>query len=100
MAKLIEAFAFRKFTACFYHKWLIKEFDVLGELHIIQAQFGSGSLIIIWSICLYNCNLNLVILQGKLNNQRYQVQVLERAIVPHFDDHSLISHLIFMDDDD
>ena len=41
---------------------------------------------------------DLAILQGNINDQSYQEQILERVFAPHFDDQPVASYPIFMHD--
>lgn len=59
--------------------------------------FGGGS-VMIWGCVSYDCKLDLMTVQGTLNGQQYQNTILNRAVVPHFDNHTLASRPIFMDD--
>ena len=33
-----------------------------------------------------------------LTGQKYQIDILKTAVIPHFDDHSLLTRPVFMDD--
>jgi hypothetical protein len=47
---------------------------------------------------LYNCKLDLHVLQGNFNCVAYRDNVLNAHVVPHFDNHALADRPIFMDD--
>ena len=59
---------------------------------------GGGGLVMVWGCISYDCRLDLITIPGTLNAQRYQENVLEPHVVPHFEDHTLASRPIFMDD--
>ena len=59
--------------------------------------FGGGS-VMVWGCISLRCKLDLITVRGTLTGPRYQQDVLERAVVPHFDNHPLASRPIFMDD--
>ena len=46
----------------------------------------------------YDCKLDFLTVPGTLNGQRHRDNILEAAVVPHFDNHSLASRPIFTDD--
>ncbi|WP_425495306.1 transposase [Paenibacillus tengchongensis] len=45
-----------------------------------------------------DCRMDLITVRGNLNGPRYQQEIHERAVVPHFDNHPLGTRPIFMDD--
>lgn len=59
--------------------------------------FGGGS-VMVWVCVSHDCKLELITVQGTLNAQRYQTNILDTTVIPHFEDHTLASHPIFMDD--
>lgn len=59
--------------------------------------FGGGS-VMVWGCVSNDCKMDLLTVQGTLNGQRYQNEILDAAVVPHFDNHTLASRPIFMDD--
>ena len=59
--------------------------------------FGGGS-VMVWGCISYDCKLDLITIPMTLNAQRYQQEVLDAAVIPHFDDHPLATRPIFMDD--
>ena len=46
----------------------------------------------------HDCKLDLVTVQGVLTGQKYQTDILDTAVIPHFDDHPLLTRPVFMDD--
>ncbi len=62
-----------------------------------QISFGSGS-IMVWGCMSHDCKLDLVTVRGNLNAEQYQEGILNGHVVPHFDDHPLLTRPIFMDD--
>lgn len=69
-----------------------------AQRHIMeQVPFGGGS-IMIWGCLSHDCKLELVTVRGNLNGERYREEILNRIVVPHFDDHPLLTRPIFMDD--
>lgn len=62
-----------------------------------EVPFGGGS-VMVWGCCSFDCKLDLVIIPGNLNGQRYQNEILNGHVVPHFDNHNLASRPVFMDD--
>ena len=52
----------------------------------------------VWGCISMTCKLDLLTLRGNLNGPRYQQEVLNTAVVPHFDNHPLATRPIFMDD--
>ncbi|XP_060082037.1 L-sorbose 1-dehydrogenase-like [Ylistrum balloti] len=67
--------------------------------HNIQPEipFGGGSMMV-RGCCSYDCKLDLVEVQGNFDGEKYQNQILQTEIVPHFDNHTLVSRPILMDD--
>ena len=59
---------------------------------------GGGDSVMVWGCISYDCRLDLITIPGTLNAQRYQENVLEPHVVPHFEAHTLASTPIFMDD--
>lgn len=59
--------------------------------------FGGGS-VMVWGCISMNCKLDIITIRGNLNGVRYQQEVLDRAVVPHFENHPLATRPIFMDD--
>ena len=59
--------------------------------------FGGGS-VMVWGCVSYDCKLNLITIPGTLNGQRYQRHILDGAVISHFDNHTLASRPLFMDD--
>ena len=70
----------------------------LAERNIAETiPFGGGS-VMVWGCVSHDCKLDLVTVQGNLNGQRYEREILETNVIPHFDNHVLADHPIFMDD--
>ena len=46
---------------------------------------------------LHDCKLDLITVYGTLTGQSYQTHILESAIIPHFDNHPLLTRPVFMD---
>ena len=59
--------------------------------------YGGGS-VMVWGCFSFDCKLDLVTIQGNLTGARYIQEVLDPVVVPHFDDHTLASRPLFMDD--
>ena len=62
-----------------------------------QVPFGGGS-VMIWGCLSYDCKLTLVTVRGNLNGDRYRTEILDRVVVPHFDNHPLNTRPVLMDD--
>ena len=58
--------------------------------------FGDGS-VMVWECVSLDCKLNLDNVQGSLDWQRCQRDVLQTA-VPHFDNHAVATRPVFMND--
>ena len=59
--------------------------------------FGGGS-VMVWGCVSHDCKLDLITVQGTLTGQRYQTDILESAVIPHFDNHPILTRPVFMDD--
>ena len=46
----------------------------------------------------HNCKLDLVTIQGNLTGDQYIRDVLQRVVVPHFDNHQVATRPVYMDD--
>ena len=46
----------------------------------------------------HDCKLDLVTIQGNLTGDQYIRDVLQPVVVPHFDNHSLATRPVYMDD--
>ena len=46
----------------------------------------------------HDCKLDLVTIQGNLTRDQYIRDVLQPVVVPHFDNHSLATRPVYMDD--
>ena len=64
---------------------------------LITVPGGEGS-VMVWGCISYDYKLNLITIPGTLNVHKYCVNVLKPSVVPHYDDHTLASRPIFMDD--
>jgi transposase len=53
-----------------------------------------GGSVIIWGCISHDCKLNLVTIQGNLTGDQY----IRDVVVPHFDNHSLATRPVYMDD--
>ena len=53
-----------------------------------------GGSVIIWGCISHDCKLNLVTIQGNLTGDQY----IRDVVVPHFDNHSLATMPVYMDD--
>lgn len=70
----------------------------MAERHIAETiPYGGGS-VMVWGCVSHDCKLDLVTVQGNLNALRYQHEILQASVVPHFDNHVLADRPIFMDD--
>ena len=59
--------------------------------------FGGGS-VMVWGCISYDCKLHLKTISMTLNAQQYQQEVLDDAVISHFDNHPLATRPVFMDD--
>lgn len=59
--------------------------------------YGGGS-VMVWGCISVTCKMDLITILGNLNAVRYQQEILERAVIPHFNNHPLATRPIFMDD--
>ncbi len=50
--------------------------------------FG-GESVMVWGCISWDCKMDLITIRGNLNGPWYQQEILERAVDPHFDNHSL-----------
>ena len=46
----------------------------------------------------YDCKVDLITVRDNLNGKIYRQNILEASVVPHFDNHSLYTWPVFMDD--
>ena len=53
-----------------------------------------GGSVMIWGCISHDCTLNLVCIQGNLTGDQY----IRDVVVPHFDNHSLATRPVYMDD--
>ena len=52
----------------------------------------------VWGCISHDCKLDLVTIQGNLTGDQYIRDVLQPVVVPHFDNHSLATRPVYMDD--
>ena len=58
--------------------------------------YGGGS-VMVWGCISHDCKLDLVTIQGNLTGDQYIRDVLQ-PVVPHFDNHTLATRPVYMDD--
>jgi hypothetical protein len=58
---------------------------------------GGGS-VMVWGFISHGCKLDLVIIQGNQTGDQYIRDVFQPVVVPHFDNHSLATRPVHMDD--
>ena len=66
--------------------------------NIQETVLFRGVSVMVWGCISFGCKMNFITIHGNLNGLRYQLDILERADVPHFDIHHLATRPIFMDD--
>ena len=54
--------------------------------------------VMVWGCISYDCKMDRITVSKTLNAQQYQQEVLDAAVIPHFDNHPLATRSIFMDD--
>jgi hypothetical protein len=59
--------------------------------------YGGGS-VMVWGCTSHDCKLDLVTIQGNLTGDQYIRDVLQSVVVPHFDNHPLVTRSVYMDD--
>ncbi|KAK3105926.1 hypothetical protein FSP39_008699 [Pinctada imbricata] len=59
--------------------------------------FGGGS-VTVWGCFSNDCKLDMFVLDGTLNAVKYRDNILRTLVVPRFENHTLASRPIFMDD--
>ena len=52
----------------------------------------------VWGCISHDCKLDLVTIQGNLTGDQYIRDVLQPVVVPHFNNHPLVTRLVYMDD--
>ena len=52
----------------------------------------------VWGCISHDCKLDLVTIQGNLNDDQYIRDVLQSVVVSHFDNHPLATRSVYMDD--
>ena len=63
----------------------------------LDVPYGGGS-VMVWECISHDCKLDLVTIQGNLAGDQYIRDVLQPVVVPHFDNHSLATRPVYMDD--
>ena len=67
-------------------------------LPVPPATFRKAFHIVVVPGCVsHNCKLDLDTVQDNPNGPRYQKDILETVVVPHFDSHALTTRPVFMD---
>ena len=61
------------------------------------APYGGGS-VMVWGCISHDCKLELVTIQGNLTGDQYIRDVLQPVVVPHFDNHPIVTRPMYMDD--
>ncbi|KAK7485891.1 hypothetical protein BaRGS_00022886, partial [Batillaria attramentaria] len=59
--------------------------------NIIPSVPHGGGSVMVWGCISHDCKLDLVTIRGNLTGDRYIREVLQPAVVPHFDAHPLAS---------
>ena len=59
--------------------------------------FGGG-FIMVWGFVSHDCKLELQTVAGNLTGPRYQQEILDRVVLPHSDDHRLLTRPVYMYD--
>ena len=59
--------------------------------------FGGGG-VTVWGCFSHDCKLDMHVLHGTLNGQRYRDDILNTIVSPHFDNHALADRPVFQDD--
>ena len=68
---------------------------------MLPMLLATSSNIWLWfcdGVGMHGCMLDLVTVQGSLNGPRYQRDILETIVLPHFDNHALAMRPVFIDD--
>ncbi|KAL5018325.1 hypothetical protein ScPMuIL_004050, partial [Solemya velum] len=52
----------------------------------------------VWGCCSYDCKLDVIIVPGTLNGQRYHTLILNADVMPQFDNHAPATLPFSMDD--
>ncbi|KAK7477003.1 hypothetical protein BaRGS_00031779 [Batillaria attramentaria] len=66
--------------------------------NIIPSVPHGGGSVMVWGCISHDCKQDLVTIRGNLTGDRYIREVLQPAVVPHFDAHPLATRPVFMDD--
>ena len=79
--------------------WIWRRSNEAYNQQMIYATepFGGGS-VMMWGCFSYDCKLDLITIPVTLNAHRCQQEVLDAAVIPHFDNHPLATRPIFIDD--
>ena len=59
--------------------------------------YGGGS-VMVWGCISHDCKLDLVTIHGNLTGDQYIRDVMQPFVVPHFDNHPLVTRPVYMDD--
>ena len=59
--------------------------------------FGVGS-VMVWGCVSHDCKLDLITINGKLTGEKYIKDMFAPVVLPHFDNHTLESRPLFLDD--
>jgi hypothetical protein len=59
--------------------------------------YGGGS-VMVWGCISHDCKLDLITIQGNLTGDQYIRDVLQPVVVPNFDNHTLATMPVYMDD--
>jgi hypothetical protein len=54
--------------------------------------------VMVWGCISHDCKLDLVTIQSDLTGDQYIRDVLQPVVVPHFDNHPLVTRPVYMDD--
>ena len=84
-------------TDCRVRVWRQRN-TAYSQRHIQETVPFSGGSIMVRECVSHDCKLDLVTVQGTLSGQKYQTDILETVVIPHCDDHPLLTRPVFMDD--
>ena len=71
--------------------------EAYNQQMIYATEPFGGDSVMVWRCISYDCKVDLITIPMTLNAQRYQQEVLDAAVIPHFDNHPLATRPIFMD---
>jgi transposase len=72
-------------------------YSLYPKEHPATVPYGGDS-VIVWGCISHDCKLDLVTIQSNLTGDQYTRDVLQPVVVPHFDNHSLATRPVYMDD--